>query len=62
MECNSTQSIDMSVNCAQNGLLLEKKEMEARLRDMEDAIAQSSTTGKADFVMRTEIEHLRQDL
>lgn len=36
--------------------------MEARLRDMEDAIAQSSTTGKADFVMRTEIEHLRQDL
>ncbi|KAI9317578.1 HOOK protein-domain-containing protein [Dichotomocladium elegans] len=43
-------------------LLNEKKEMQARLRDMEEAIAQTSTTGKADFVMRTEIEHLKQDL
>lgn len=29
---------------------------------MDQAITQASNTGKADFVMRTEIEHLKQDL
>lgn len=29
---------------------------------MDEAITQANNTGKADFVMRTEIDHLKQDL
>jgi protein HOOK3 len=29
---------------------------------MDEAINQANNSGKADFVMRTEIEHLKQDL
>lgn len=29
---------------------------------MDEAITQANNTGKADYVMRTEIEHLKQDL
>lgn len=43
-------------------LLTEKEDLKTRLQDMDQAITQASNTGKADFVMRTEIEHLKQDL
>lgn len=36
--------------------------MNTRLHDMDEAITQANTTGKADYVMRTEIDHLKQDL
>jgi protein HOOK3 len=42
--------------------LSEKEELKIRLQDMDEAITQASNTGKADFVMRTEIDHLKQDL
>lgn len=29
---------------------------------MDQAITQANSTGKADYVMRTEIDHLKQDL
>lgn len=29
---------------------------------MDTAVAQANETGRADFIMRTEIEHLKQDL
>jgi protein HOOK3 len=29
---------------------------------MDTAVAQASETGRSDFIMRTEIEHLKQDL
>lgn len=29
---------------------------------MDAAVTQANDTGKADFIMRTEIEHLKQDL
>ncbi|KAG0228858.1 hypothetical protein BGW41_003253 [Actinomortierella wolfii] len=38
------------------------EDMKLRLRDLERASAQASQSGKSDFLMRTEIEHLRQDL
>jgi protein HOOK3 len=29
---------------------------------MDAAVAQANETGRADYIMRTEIEHLKQDL
>jgi protein HOOK3 len=43
-------------------LLTEKEDLKTRLHDMDQAITQANNTGKADFVMRTEIDHLKQDL
>ncbi|KAF7728213.1 hypothetical protein EC973_006494 [Apophysomyces ossiformis] len=43
-------------------LLLEKEDLKNRLRDMDEAINQANSTGKTDHVMRTEIDHLKQDL
>ncbi|KAG1438397.1 hypothetical protein G6F56_012654 [Rhizopus delemar] len=43
-------------------ILHEKEELKTRLHDMDEAITQANTTGKADYVMRTEIDHLKQDL
>ncbi|KAI8055551.1 uncharacterized protein B0P05DRAFT_581700 [Gilbertella persicaria] len=43
-------------------LLAEKEDLKTRLHDMDEAIMQANHTGKADYVMRTEIEHLKQDL
>ncbi|KAG0182026.1 hypothetical protein DFQ29_006144 [Apophysomyces sp. BC1021] len=43
-------------------LLVEKEDLKSRLRDMDEAINQASSTGKTDYVMRTEIDHLKQDL
>ncbi|RCH90407.1 hypothetical protein CU098_004405 [Rhizopus stolonifer] len=40
----------------------EKQDLQARLKDMDTAVAQANETGRADFIMRTEIEHLKQDL
>ncbi|KAG1445724.1 hypothetical protein G6F56_009815 [Rhizopus delemar] len=40
----------------------EKQDLQARLKDMDRAVAKANETGMADFVMRTEIEHLKQDL
>ncbi|KAI7904541.1 uncharacterized protein BX663DRAFT_530098 [Cokeromyces recurvatus] len=40
----------------------EKQDLQARLKDMDIAVAQANETGRADFIMRTEIEHLKQDL
>ena len=37
-------------------------DLQLRLRDMDKAVEQANETGRADFVMRTEIEHLKQDL
>lgn len=42
--------------------MLEKEDLKNRLRDMDEAIMQANNTGKADYVMRTEIDHLKQDL
>ncbi|RCH81335.1 hypothetical protein CU097_002063, partial [Rhizopus azygosporus] len=43
-------------------ILHEKEELKTRLQDMDEAIIQANTTGKADYVMKTEIDHLKQDL
>ncbi|OZJ06366.1 hypothetical protein BZG36_00750 [Bifiguratus adelaidae] len=43
-------------------LEMEKEELKQRLKDMEDAVAQAQQTGKSDFIMRTEIDHLKQDI
>ncbi|KAF7728001.1 hypothetical protein EC973_006766 [Apophysomyces ossiformis] len=40
----------------------EKGDLQLRLREMDKAVAQANETGRADFIMRTEIEHLKQDL
>ncbi|KAI8979453.1 hypothetical protein BDF20DRAFT_819150, partial [Mycotypha africana] len=40
----------------------ERQDLQARLRDMDNAVARANETGKADFIMRTEIDHLKQDL
>ncbi|KAG0262173.1 hypothetical protein DFQ27_002507 [Actinomortierella ambigua] len=41
---------------------MEREDLQQRLREMERASAHASQSGKSDFLMRTEIEHLRQDL
>ncbi|KAI1315164.1 hypothetical protein EDD11_001221 [Mortierella claussenii] len=40
----------------------EREDLKQRIRDLERASAQASQSGKSDFLMRTEIDHLRQDL
>ncbi|KAG0945731.1 hypothetical protein G6F57_009197 [Rhizopus arrhizus] len=40
----------------------EKQDLQTRLKDMDRAVAQANKTGQADYVMKTEIEHLRRDL
>lgn len=51
-----------STRYIQEELLAEKEDLKTRLKDMDEAITQANNTGKADFVMRTEIDHLKQDL
>jgi protein HOOK3 len=46
----------------QDELEADKAELKSRLHDMDSAVAQANETGKADFIMRTEIDHLKQDL
>lgn len=48
--------------CRQDELLQEKKDIEAHLRDMDDQIQHTSNNSKADFIMRSEIDRLKQDL
>ncbi|CAO3623301.1 unnamed protein product [Cunninghamella blakesleeana] len=40
----------------------EKEDLQLRLQEMDRAVTQANETGRHDFVMRTEIEHLKQDL
>ncbi|KAI9316295.1 hypothetical protein BX666DRAFT_225162 [Dichotomocladium elegans] len=40
----------------------EKEDLQLRLREMDKAVEQANETGRADYIMRTEIEHLKQDL
>jgi protein HOOK3 len=40
----------------------EKQDLQARLRDMDNAVAQANENGKTDFVMKAEIEYLKIDL
>jgi len=40
----------------------DKEDLRSRLFEMDAAVTQANDTGKADFIMRTEIEHLKQDL
>lgn len=47
---------------AQDKLENEKQDLQVRLKDMDTAVAQANETGRADFIMRTEIDHLKQDL
>ncbi|CAO3636083.1 unnamed protein product [Cunninghamella echinulata] len=43
-------------------LLDEKEDLKHRLNDMDTAIAHANDTGKADSVMRAELDHVKQDL
>ena len=45
-------------------LQAERDELKQRIKDIEISLAQtqSSYSGKADFLMRTEIENLRQEM
>ncbi|KAG0216647.1 hypothetical protein BGX33_012402 [Mortierella sp. NVP41] len=51
-----------TMNLKYDELLTEKEELKQRIRDLEKASAHASQSGKSDFLMRTEIDHLRQDL
>ncbi|KAG0275271.1 hypothetical protein BGZ95_008969 [Linnemannia exigua] len=51
-----------NMNRKYDELLTEKEELKQRIRDLEKASAHASQSGKSDFLMRTEIDHLRQDL
>ncbi|KAF9902475.1 hypothetical protein EC991_004851 [Linnemannia zychae] len=51
-----------SMNRKYDELLTEKEDLKQRIRDLEKASAHASQSGKSDFLMRTEIDHLRQDL
>lgn len=51
-----------SIMFQQDELDAEKAELKSRLHDMDSAVAQANETGRTDFIMRTEIDHLRQDL
>ena len=48
--------------CKQDKLENEKQDLQGRLKDMDTAVAQANETGRADFIMRAEMEHLKQDL
>ncbi|KFH66906.1 hypothetical protein MVEG_07431 [Podila verticillata NRRL 6337] len=50
------------MNRKYDDLLTEKEELKQRIRDLEKASAHASQSGKSDFLMRTEIDHLRHDL
>ncbi|KAI8342368.1 hypothetical protein BC941DRAFT_139111 [Chlamydoabsidia padenii] len=39
----------------------EKADLQLRLQEMDKAVTQANETGRTDFIMRTEIEHLKQD-
>ncbi|KAG0326804.1 hypothetical protein BG004_002901 [Podila humilis] len=43
-------------------ILTENEELKQRIRDLEKASAHATQSGRSDFMMRTEIDHLRQDL
>ncbi|KAF9153147.1 hypothetical protein BGX21_001686, partial [Mortierella sp. AD011] len=51
-----------NMNRKYDELLTEREELKQRIRDLEKASAQASQSGKSDFLMRAEIDHLRQDL
>lgn len=46
----------------QDELQGEKEDLQLRLSEMDKAVEQANETGRADFIMRTEIEHLKEDL
>ncbi|KAG2178072.1 hypothetical protein INT43_003325, partial [Umbelopsis isabellina] len=52
----------LNLRCSQEELEADKEDLKSRLLDMDAAVTQANDTGKADFIMRTEIEHLKQDL
>ncbi|KAJ1983007.1 hypothetical protein H4R33_004929 [Dimargaris cristalligena] len=43
-------------------LLVENKDIKSKLRDTERSLARVDQSGKADFLLKTEIDHLKQDL
>ncbi|KAG0056144.1 hypothetical protein BGZ83_006239 [Gryganskiella cystojenkinii] len=43
-------------------MLTDKEELKQRIRDLEKATAYASQSGKSDFLMKTEIDHLRSEL
>ncbi|KAI9137506.1 hook-related protein family [Paraphysoderma sedebokerense] len=43
-------------------LVSEKQELRSRLNELEKSAAQASQSGKADFILKSEIEHLKQEL
>ncbi|KAF8926930.1 hypothetical protein BGZ58_010754, partial [Dissophora ornata] len=51
-----------NMNSKYDEMLTEREELRQRIRDLERASAQASQSGRSDFLMRTEIDHLRQDL
>ncbi|KAG0367622.1 HOOK-domain-containing protein [Gamsiella multidivaricata] len=51
-----------NMNSKYDELLTEREDLKQRIRDLEKASAQASQSGKSDFLMRTEIDHLRLDL
>ncbi|KAF9919768.1 hypothetical protein FBU30_010552 [Linnemannia zychae] len=51
-----------NMNKKYDELLTEKEDLKQRIRDLEKASAHASQSGRSDFLMRTEIDHLRQDL
>ncbi|KAF9177237.1 hypothetical protein BGZ51_006936 [Haplosporangium sp. Z 767] len=58
----SLKSDLMAMKRKYDDLLTEKEELKQRIRDLEKASAHASQSGKSDFLMRTEIDHLRLDL
>lgn len=46
----------------QDELETEKDDLQLRLQEMDKAVTQANETGQADLFMRTEIDHLKQDL
>ncbi|KAF9113589.1 hypothetical protein BGX27_001237 [Mortierella sp. AM989] len=51
-----------NMNRKYDELLTEREDLKQRIKDLEKASAQASQSGKSDFLMRAEIDHLRQDL
>ncbi|KAG0326064.1 hypothetical protein BGZ99_010203 [Dissophora globulifera] len=51
-----------NMNSKYDEMLTEREELRQRIRDLERASAQATQSGKSDFLMRAEIDHLRQDL
>lgn len=40
----------------------ERQDLQVRLKDMDNAVAQANENGKTDFLMKAEIEFLKTDL